>query len=224
MTGNLMLLLLLRQGGATKKMEKIKCVLLSWEDIKKEAKAASEKIKKTGFHPDIVIGLSRGGLVPARLFCDFLTVKNCYTIKVDHWGITAAKDGKARLSQGLCNDLVNKKVLVVDDITDTGQSMELAKKHVLSKKPIELKSATLIHLSNSSYRPDFYGIEKEWAWFIFPWNYLEDLVNLIKKIDNYNKLDYSEIKEKLFEYNSLNIPVEDIKEALNHISYLERLK
>ena len=57
------------------------------------------------------------------MFCDLLHVKNCFTIKVDHWGLTATKDGKAKLTQELNVDLTNKNVLIVDDIVDTGGTM-----------------------------------------------------------------------------------------------------
>ena len=205
-------------------MTKIKCITPTWEDMQKYANITANKIKKSDFHPDVIIGLSRGGLVPARMFCDLLHIKNCYTIKVDHWGLTATKDGQAKLSQELNMDLTGKKVLIVDDITDTGQSMELAKNHILSKNPTQLMTATLIHLSNSKYIPDFFGIEREWAWIIFPWNYKEDLVNLIKKISEFKTLSNKEIKDKLFEYNDLNIPIEDIEDVIEHINYLEKLK
>ena len=76
------------------------------------AKKTAEMIKKSGFHPDMIIALSRGGLVPSRLIGDFLHIKNILAIKVDHWGITATKDGKAEISHGLNADLKGKKVLI----------------------------------------------------------------------------------------------------------------
>jgi len=188
------------------------------------AKKTTAEIKKSGFHPDVIIGLSRGGLVPARMFCDFLHIKNCYTIKVDHWGITAAKDGQAKLSQELNMDLTGKKVLIVDDITDTGQSLELAKNHVQDKNPDELKTATLIHLSNSKYTPNFFGIEREWAWIIFPWNYKEDLVNLIQKIPNYDTIDVLDVQKQLKDNFEIDVSLHDIHDVIVHIEYLNERK
>lgn len=196
----------------------------SWEEIHEFTKKTIEKIKKSDFYPDIVIALSRGGLIPARLLCDFLRIKNCLAIKVDHWGITATKNGKAKISHSLNMDLTGKKVLIVDDITDTGQSMELSKKHIEELNPSVVKTATLIHLKNSKHVPDFYGHErKDWAWFIFPWNYREDIITLIEKIGKGEK-EVNQIKEELEKNFNIIIPVEELNEILEHMDYLKKIK
>lgn len=188
------------------------------------AKNTSDMIKDSDFHPDIIIGLSRGGLVPARMFCDFLHITDCFTIKVDHWGLTATKDGKAKLTHKLDMDLTGKGVLIVDDITDTGQSMELAKKHIEELNPSEIKTATLIHLDHSKYIPDFYGHKRAWAWIVFPWNQREDLVNLIGKINGEEEKDVEQIKESLKANFNLELDIPEVEEVLGHIKYLDGLK
>jgi hypoxanthine phosphoribosyltransferase len=205
-------------------MDKINCVVKTWQELHDYAKQTADRIKGSDFHPDIIIGLSRGGLVPARLFCDFLHVKNCFTIKVDHWGLTATKDGKARLTHKLDMDLTGKKVLIVDDITDTGQSMELAKKHIEELNPSEIKTATLVHLNNSKYTPDFYGHERPWAWIVFPWNHREDMVNLINKILGEEEKAIDKIKEELKMNFNLDLESPEIEEVLVHIRYLDSVK
>ena len=201
-------------------MDKINCIVPSWQEMHNFAKKTSDNIKQSDFHPDMIIGLSRGGLVPARLFCDFLHIKNCLAIKVDHWGLTATKDGKAELTHKLDLDLSGKKVLIVDDITDTGQSMELAKEHITTLNPADVKTATLIHLNNSKYTPDFYGHNQDWAWIIFPWNYREDLVNLIQKVTKSEEKVVNDIKNDLKLNFKLDVDENEIEEILEHIKYL----
>lgn len=205
-------------------MDKFECVVPSWNDMQNYAKKTAELIKKSRFYPEVIIALSRGGLVPSRLLADFLHIKNVLAIKVDHWGITAAKDGKAKISHGLDKDLSGRKVLIVDDITDTGESMELALQHIKSLNPTEVKTAALIHLRNSKYIPDFYGYERGWAWIIFPWNYMEDLVNLIQKISNYEKKAAEKIREELKENFSIEMDLEELKDILKHIDYVDSIK
>lgn len=202
-------------------MDNFACIAPSWHQMHDYAKKTADAIKKSGFYPDTIIALSRGGLVPGRLLADFLHIKNVLAIKVDHWGITATKDGNARISHGLSADLSGNRVLIVDDITDTGQSMELALRHVKELSPKEAKTATLIHLVGSKYVPDFYGYKREWAWIIFPWNYREDLVNLILKISKEGKREVAEIKEKLKTSFKVDAGIEEVKEVLEHIEYLE---
>lgn len=202
-------------------MSNVNCITPSWQEMQDYAKKTSENIKKSKFRPDVIIGLSRGGLVPARLFCDYLHIKNCYTIKVDHWGITATKDGQAKLTQNLDMDLTDMNVLIVDDITDTGQSMEVAKKYLEELNPKKVKTATLIHLKDSKYVPDFFGIEREWAWIIFPWNFQEDLVNLTNKMfDSHPDLTVEEIIIKFKEDHKTDVSKEDVEETLKQIEYL----
>ena len=203
-------------------MENITCVTPSWIEMVEYSRQTTSLIKKSGFKPDIIIALSRGGLVPARIFCDFLHIKNCYSIKIDHWGLTATKDGKARINHGLDMDLSGKNVLIVDDITDTGESLELAKAHIENLGPMSLKTATLIHLSNSKYTPDYFGIQREWAWIIFPWNYQEDLVNLTKKMLAENKdLSVDQIHTNFKEMHSINVSANDVENTLQQIKYID---
>jgi hypoxanthine phosphoribosyltransferase len=165
-------------------VESFNCKVVAWDEIDTWAKNVVKKIRASDFKPDLIVALIRGGLVPARLICDHLHLKNLYAVKVEHWGITAGKDMKAKLIQGLDLDLSGKKVLVVDDITDTGESMRLATNHLKEKGPAEIRSATLLHIAHSSFEPDFFDVhvpKDQWTWFIFPWNLHEDLRTLASK-------------------------------------------
>ncbi len=165
-------------------MEGIRCMLVSWEDIERWTKDVVRKIRESGYRPDVVVGLARGGLVPARLVSDYLLIKDLYVVKTEHWGITATRDGEARLAQGLQVSVEGRRVLIVDDITDTGKSIGLAVEHVREFNPAEVRTATLLHITHSAHVPHYYSQEvpaEEWTWFIFPWNMYEDLRNLIPR-------------------------------------------
>ncbi len=198
----------------------VPCKVLSWDDVYSLARETAGKVKSSGFQPDAIVGIARGGWFLARVLCDFLGVKDLYSIKVGHWGITAEKNQEgAKLHQGLNISLEGKKVLLVDDITDTGQSLELAKKHVLEAgKPRELKTATLMHIKTSEYRPDFFGKEVDWAWMIFPWNYWEDIENLIQKMLDSREMTPGEIVQYFLEEHGIDIPISDVMEALSRLA------
>ncbi|NIU84484.1 MAG: phosphoribosyltransferase, partial [Candidatus Thorarchaeota archaeon] len=83
----------------------------------------------------------------------------------------------------------------VDDITDTGESLKVAYEHVNSFNPKEIKTATLRHIKGSKFIPDYYGEEIPWRWVIFPWNYTEDLCNIITQIGEEHELQ--KIKKRL---------------------------
>jgi len=200
------------------------CYLLDFDDIYQYAYQTSQKIKDSGWRPDAVVGVARGGWVHARLQCDFLAVKELYSVKVDHWGVTATKDGEAKLTCPIKVDLEGKKVLVVDDITDTGQSLTLAVNHVKDEGNAEdVKSATLMHIQGSDFEPDFYGISINWAWEIFPWNFFEDLTSLISTIfegEDADEMTTQQLKKQLREYNNIVLSDERLSKVKQHMGDL----
>lgn len=199
--------------------------LVSWSDIEKWCSSIRTKVVEN-FSPEVIIGLSRGGLVPSRILSDSLWIKDLLSIKTEHWGITATKSGQAVLNDPGKLNLKGKKVLIVDDITDTGQSMKLAYDFVKSQDPAEIKTATMLHITRSEFVPDYYGElvdQTQWTWFIFPWNVYEDLDNLLMKAMN-SKLNLSGIKSLLKEQYDMDISDKHLEKVLNDFVISGKLK
>jgi hypoxanthine phosphoribosyltransferase len=197
--------------------DKFECWLPSWDYLHKVCKNVAKNIKTDNFKPDIVIALSRGGFVPARTVCDLLIIKDLVSIKVDHWGLTATKDGKAKIRYPLNADLKGKKVLVVDDITDSGESMLISNDFIRTLNPAEIRTATALHIKTSKFKPDYYGEEIDWKWVVFPWNYIEDMCNLTPKILETKPKSIKEIKDSLKENFKIDISEEAIIEILGEL-------
>ena len=184
---------------------KFKATLVSWADIDRWCGNISRKVQAS-FQVDTIIGIARGGLVPARILSDRLWVKDLLSVKTEHWGITATKDGEAVLK--------------------TKIDIDLAYEYVKSLKPKELRSATMLHISRSKFVPDYYSdliTEKNWAWFIFPWNVYEDLNNLIRKSLT-DKVNPDEVIDILKEDYDLDVSSLNIKEILNDFVAFGRMK
>lgn len=199
------------------------CEVMDWNLFYQLARRVANKIRISGYNPDIIVGLARGGWVLARVLCDLIGVKDLVSLKVEHWGITAAPDGKAKLKFPLNIDLTGKKTLVVDDITDTGESMVVAINYLQSLKPFEIKTAALRHITSSKFIPDFYGEEITWRWVIFPWNFTEDMCNIIPKvckrlsISSVNSDVITKIKDELKKKYTIDTSNETINEILNEL-------
>jgi len=163
---------------------KTKCEMRSWENVYLNSRRLSERIKKAGFQPDIIIGLARGGWVPARNLCDFLGVKDLVSLKMEHWGVTATPDGDAKVRFPIRMDLSGKKALIVDDCSDTGKSLVEAKRYVQTLKPELVKTATMQIFDTTPAEgiPDFWVEKIPWVWILYPWNVTEDLINLVSKV------------------------------------------
>jgi hypothetical protein len=194
---------------------KFKCELRSWENIYQLSREVARKIRASGWQPDMIIGITRGGWVPARNLCDFLGIKDLLSLKVEHWGITATPDGEARLKYPIKVDLTGRKVLVVDDITDTGKSMMTAVSYVKTLNPEEIKTAALLHIKDSKFVPDYYAEEIEWKWIIFPWNVTEDLINLISNYLNEKKMaEINDVIDGLKQWYDIELDENQINEVI----------
>jgi len=199
--------------------DKFDCEIMSWEHFYTLAKEVGGRIKASGYKPDIIVGLARGGWCLARVLCDLLGIKDLVSLKVEHWGITATPDGKAKLKYPFNLDLSGKRVLVVDDITDTGESMRISVEYVKTLNPLEVKTATLRHIQGSKFKPDYYAEEITWRWVIFPWNFTEDLCNLVERIKDKvsSPRNAGLLKAKLKENFKIDVDEETIEEILKEI-------
>ena len=207
-----------------------KVKILSWQDIYDSAYQAAIKVKESDYHPNAIVGITRGGWVHARIQCDFLGIKDMYAIKVEHWGITAIPDGTARLTVPLSSKYIEEKnLLVVDDVTDTGKSLTLAVDHLKSlRSASDIQTATLLHIKGSDFIPNYYGDEVEWAWFTWPWNYYEDMTNLVLNLFEGESTDRfsssSQIGELLNLYNEISLSEEQLSLIKDHMIWLDKLK
>ncbi len=193
------------------------CEIMTWDQFYELARRVAEKIKDSGYRPDFMVGLARGGWVLSRVLCDFLGVKDLVSIKVEHWGVTATPDGKARIKYAFDVDLTGRRVLVVDDITDTGESMMVAVDYVRTKNPEEVRTAALRHIQGSKFTPDYYGDEITWRWVVFPWNYVEDMCNLLPKaLEGAGSLEGA--RRRMKQLFNLDLTLQDLEEVQGWLS------
>ena len=190
--------------------DKFECEVMSWDGFQSLAEETARKIAESGYETDFMVGLARGGWVLSRVLCDYLGVK------VEHWGVTATPDGKARIKYPFDVDLTGRRVLVVDDITDTGESMIVAMDYVKPLNPLEVRTASLLHINSSGFTPDYYGDEISWRWVIFPWNYVEDMCNIVQKMEE-RGVSASEIKERLRSDHKIEVDQGEVKRIRDEI-------
>jgi xanthine phosphoribosyltransferase len=158
---------------------------LTYEEVEQLADNIVGQLKKDDWIPSVVVGLTRGGLLPAVLLSHRLKIPMCsLDISLrdysDHpFGGTTSTWIPEEINNG-------HKILVVDDINDTGATFEWIKSDwyrtvQLYRKPTNadtwpwnfIKFAALIHNQPSSQPSNYYGrtIDKNQdpSWIIFPW-------------------------------------------------------
>ena len=204
---------------------KVKTKLVSWDEIVSWSYGLAKKIKDSGYKPNVVIAVARGGYVPARLICDFLEIENLVSIQSQHWTEAAKMAEKAIIKFQYKIDLSGMKALLVDDIVDTGESLILAKNFILKEwKPKELKVAALQWISPvAKFKPDYYFIEvKEWTWFQYPWTRLEDAIQFIRRMlleegKTKKEWSYKEIIDKFLEWYGIDVGELYFRSAIEYL-------
>ncbi len=175
--------------------DKLKFEVPSWKQIHKMLINQAEKILLDKFIPDTIIAITRGGWIPARLLSDLLEVSNITTIRVEFYLDLCRTRKKPILTQKLTEQIESKKILLVDDVADSGKSLQVAQNHILQKKPSTLKIATLYKKPQSKIEPNFYEKITKY-WIIFPWDIKETSRKLWEQTNNTNAIKNKEIKLK----------------------------
>jgi len=198
---------------------------ISWETAADWSWEIAESIDRSGFKPNIIISIIRGGLTPSTVMSDYFELKNLFGIKIEHWGITKDAGGNAVLKEPLYVDMFKKKVLVVDDICNTGQSLKLAHDQVSDSGPRAVKTVTLLASSGSKFKPDFSvkvlpPVVASQA--IFPWNRNEYLARQIMALlkDPMGEDALLDVLDKRF---NIRPPKKNFKKTLEWLIEKEKL-
>ena len=163
---------------------KMKSELISLEIAYELSYAVALKILASNFRPDIIVAVARGGFAPGRFLCDFLQVHDMASIQVKHYAAGANKNEKAWVLHPLNADVKGKKVLLADDVNDTGDTLRVAHPHILALNPAEVKIAVLHEKKTTSHPADFYGeYLMEWRWIIYPWAMIEDVSAFLQRME-----------------------------------------
>jgi hypoxanthine phosphoribosyltransferase len=146
----------------------------TWNAVYAMLLSQAARMRKDHFKPDVILGVSRGGWVPARIHSDLLENSTLATIRTECYiGVGKAK-AEPVLTQPLSMPLDGKTVLVVDDVADTGRSLKLVKEQVMQKGAQEVRVATLFRKPWSVVKPDYCERETK-LWVVFPWDIKETI-------------------------------------------------
>jgi hypoxanthine phosphoribosyltransferase len=166
-----------------RRLENLKLSHLSWDDVQRLSEKVSEKIASNDLRPDLVVAISRGGFDPARIICDQLLIKRLASIQIEYYTGINETNAKPKIVFPLNADIKNLKVLVVDDVSDSGKSLLFAKEYLESLGPKNVKTSTLHYKPWSKYRPDYFAEEVD-SWIIYPWEMREGLIEMAMKLES----------------------------------------
>ena len=143
---------------------------MSWDDLGRGSRELAETIHADGYEPDIVLAIARGGLLVAGAIAYALGVKNTFTMNVEFY---TGVDERLEMPMILppVPDLIDfhgMRVLVADDVADTGATLALVK-DFCAEKVGEVRCAVLYEKPRSTVRCEYVWRRTD-RWITFPWS------------------------------------------------------
>ena len=150
--------------------------VITWEQLQRDIFRLGEKIIESGFKPEVIVAIARGGWVVGRILSDILGVKKVAGITIKFYKAVEKREKEPEIYQSLNIDVKGKRVLLVDDIVDTGKTLSKALQHVKERHAI-VKTATPYVKPHTEMWPDYY-VRVVDKWVVFPYEYFETLEDL----------------------------------------------
>ena len=144
--------------------------VMSWDDLGGGARELAEMVHRDGYRPDIVLAIARGGLLVGGALGYTLGVKNTFTMNVEFYtGIDERLEMPMLLPP--VPDLVDfaeQRVLIADDVADTGATLALVK-DFCEGKVAEVRCAVLYEKPRSTVNCEYVWRYTD-RWIDFPWS------------------------------------------------------
>lgn len=146
--------------------------ILQWDDFAIASRDLAVAVLRSGFAPEVVIAVARGGLLLAGAISYALGTKNCGSINVEFYtGVNERLPEPLLLAPMLdAPALAGQRVLLVDDVSDSGHTLAKVL-GILTDHGADVRTATLYTKPQTVLEPDFY-YRKTAGWIVFPWSAL----------------------------------------------------
>ena len=143
---------------------------MTWDDLGTGARELAAQIVADGFEPGFILGIARGGLLTAGALSYALEIKNTFTINVEFYTGVDERLPVPMLLPPVPDlvDLRDERVLIADDVADTGQTLELVK-DFLAGKTGEVRAAVLYEKPRSIVSCEYVWRRTD-RWIDFPWS------------------------------------------------------
>jgi uncharacterized protein len=144
--------------------------VMSWDDLGTGTRELAQAVAGDGYRPDMVLGIARGGLLVGGAIGYALGVKNTFTMNVEFY---TGVDERLEMPMILppvpdLVDFADFKVLVADDVADTGATLELVKRFCTGKVA-EVRCAVLYEKPHSTVNCEYVWRRTD-RWITFPWS------------------------------------------------------
>ncbi|MFW6206563.1 MAG: phosphoribosyltransferase [Gemmatimonadota bacterium] len=139
---------------------------LSWEVFGELCRALAVNVARS-YDPELVVGIAKAGVIPGAVIASILRL-DFFSLKITRRSGFEEVQDHPRLLSSAPPQVRGKRVLIVDEICTTGETLRMALAAVRAEHPTDVKTATSF-VKSGYYKPDFYAVETD-ATVIFPWD------------------------------------------------------
>ena len=139
---------------------------LSWELFGELCRALALRVTRD-YDPEVVVGIAAAGVIPGAVVAAMLR-RDFYAIKITRLSDGSGVRARPEILSAAPPQLAGRRVLLVDEICDSGDTMRLALAAVRDVSPAEVRTATSL-VREGGYVPDYYAVETAGT-VIFPWD------------------------------------------------------
>ncbi len=154
---------------------------------------------------DRLVTLAKGGWTWARNMLDLLAIEKIASIQLEFYGDVFKTRKEPVLLQSLPVAVKGEKVLLFDDVVDSGKSLPFSKSYLQMAGASKITAAALFYKPWSVYKPDFYLCQTK-TWIIFPHEIRESIANIGQKWLKLGR-SKSEIKKRFLK---IGLPEEQV--------------
>ena len=179
---------------------------ISWNRFYRLCGALYWKISESGYAPDLIIAIARGGYPVARVVADYFGIMDLVSLKVEHYH-GPDKKSRAIVPYPLPLRVSDRRILLVDDVSDSGDTFNAAFQQIAQHgQPAAMRTAVLHHKQTSSHVPDYHAQRiVKWRWITYPWAIVEDLTVLASRMTPHPQ-QADELKGRLIHEIGLEFP------------------
>lgn len=141
-------------------------VYLTWWQVDRAIFSLADVLRE--YNPDTIVGISRGGLIPAVRLSHILGDVDFKVIDVKFYKGIDERTEEPIITIPIHGSLEGKRVVIVDDVSDTGKTLQVVIDEVKKRGARDIKVACLAMKPWTSVVPDFYVFRTD-KWIVFPW-------------------------------------------------------
>jgi len=146
--------------------------VLGWLEFGDASRDLAHEVLASGFEPEVVVAIARGGLLLAGSISYALGIKSCGALNVEFYTGIGEKLPDPIVLPPLLDEssLYGKRVLLVDDVSDSGRTLDMVVQ-LLKASGADVRSIVLYTKPGTMHEPD-YTWRRTPLWITFPWSAL----------------------------------------------------